>query len=178
VSASLVVCDFDGTLVALDVDWGGVRAQLADAAARVGVTAPARGVSALLAAIDEACPTEGERCRHLGAAAESAAARRGSRNLGLLDALAGASVAILTNNSRAAVQAALPRLGLRPLAIVGREDAPPKPDAAGLRLLLERCDSAANAALLVGDAPADFAAAAAAGVRAMHVRDVGERWAA
>lgn len=177
-STHLVVCDFDGTLVALDVDWDGVRAELADAAARVGVTAAVHGVTALLAAIECASAVEGERCRRLVAAAEAAAARRGSRNLGLLDALAGEQVAILTNNSRRAVEAALPRLALRPLAIVGREDAAPKPDPMGLRLLLERCERDAGAAILVGDAPADFAAAAAAGVRAVHVRDLGERWAA
>lgn len=173
---ALVVCDLDGTLVRLAVDWVDVRARLALEAGRVGV--PAGPVSATLGAIADACPLAGERTHTLVAEAEVAGARRGARNVGLVDRLGGVPVAILTNNSRRAAEAALPRLGLRPRGVVGREDAPPKPDPAGLRALLERCAVPADRALMVGDAAADFAAAAAAGVRAVHVRDLGERWVA
>ena len=84
----------------------------------------------------------------------------------------GARIGILTRNGREIADATLAAAGLadlfEPASIVGRECAVPKPDPAGVRLLLDRWGADPDDALVVGDGRFDLEAAVAAGCPAVH----------
>jgi len=93
----------------------------------------------------------------------------------LLDTLAGrGTLAVLTNKPIGATQAILDGLGLAPyfggLVLGGDGPHPRKPDASGLRQLMERTGSAAGRTLMIGDSVVDFRTAVAAGTRACVCR--------
>ena len=73
---------------------------------------------------------------------------------------------VLTRNSRAIARATLHCLGLGPYVrdTVGREDAHPKPDPAGIHALRARWGCTLDRTLMVGDFHFDVWAGAAAGV--------------
>ncbi|WP_228276822.1 HAD family hydrolase [Marinobacter sp. JSM 1782161] len=84
----------------------------------------------------------------------------------LLDHLrdAGVPVAILTRNSRAAVAATDAALSLGVELILTRDDAPPKPDPAGLLHIAETLGVAADRMAYVGDFIDDLTTARRAGM--------------
>ncbi|HZO95742.1 MAG TPA: HAD hydrolase-like protein [Gaiellaceae bacterium] len=171
-----MVCDLDGTLVRLGVDWDAVRVCL-----RRLVGARAGGVAQLL-----------RRARAAGLRAEAEAvveraeldaAGRCEVNEALLALLAAVParvpVAVCSANGRRPVGRALARAGLdgRVAAVVGREDVErgkPAPD--GLLALLDRFGARRARTVLVGDSELDERAAAAARVRFVDVAAVGVRW--
>jgi 3-amino-5-hydroxybenzoic acid synthesis related protein len=78
--------------------------------------------------------------------------------------------AVVTSKRARAASQAIQVLGLTPwiATAVGAEDAPrPKPAPDPVRLALQRLDAAPAAAVMIGDAPLDIAAAQAAGVRSV-----------
>jgi len=89
-----------------------------------------------------------------------------------LDALAGRSLAVLTNKPGGLSRAILAGLGVadRFVRVVGGGDGPAsKPDPAGLAFLMGEFDATPAQTLMVGDSPVDVATARAAGVEIVGV---------
>lgn len=184
----LVVLDLDGTLVRLDVDWQDIREQIARTVAACAPSAAGRvspGVHATLTALGEHRAWEAlQACEQLVAEAERRAAAEAPVNRALLRWLftsaPTARVAILTLNDRGAALAATAGLGLDdrldPLDVLGRGDAPAKPDPRGLLRVLARHGVAPAGALLIGDSETDHACGAAAGVSTLDVSAIGAEW--
>jgi phosphoglycolate phosphatase len=78
----------------------------------------------------------------------------------------GIGVAIVTRNSRVAVEQLLARVPLPFDVLLTRSDVPaPKPDPSHLRMALDCLGVAADEAVMIGDHPMDVVAGRAAGVR-------------
>lgn len=92
----------------------------------------------------------------------------------LLEHLSGAGcmLGILTRNSRSNALRCLERIEVMhlfdPACILGREEAPPKPDPGGILSLLGGWQLGPDAAVMVGDFRFDLEAGRAAGVRTVH----------
>jgi HAD superfamily hydrolase (TIGR01509 family) len=90
-------------------------------------------------------------------------------------------VAILTRNSRANAIISLTAIGgqqfFRDDCIVGRDEATPKPDPAGIHLLAQRLGHPAHSCLMIGDYVHDLNAGRNAGCFTVHLcHKGGERW--
>lgn len=101
----------------------------------------------------------------------------------LLEALAGrgARLGILTRNSREIALVTLSHLGLRDYfeatAIIGRDEALPKPEPDGIRKLAAHWGAEPSATVMVGDYLFDLQAGRAAGAATVHVDRTGSfRW--
>lgn len=101
----------------------------------------------------------------------------------LLESLAsrGARLGILTRNSREIALVTLSHLGLRDYfeasAIIGRDEALPKPEPDGIRKLAVQWGAEPSAAVMVGDYLFDLQAGRAAGAATIHVDRTGSfRW--
>ncbi len=79
----------------------------------------------------------------------------------------GISTAVLTRNSRETTERTLKRWGLRFSQIVTREDAPPKPDPAGVRLIADRWGLPVQQIIVIGDYLFDLQAGRRAGMRSV-----------
>lgn len=92
----------------------------------------------------------------------------------------GCRLGILTRNLRELALLSLEAIGLAdcfdPHDVLGREDAPPKPDPAGLHLLAERWAVDPARLTMVGDYLHDLACARAAGAQAVLVNLPANRW--
>lgn len=93
-------------------------------------------------------------------------------------ATAGCMLGILTRNSRNNALRCLERIGVMhlfdPACILGRGEAPPKPDPGGILTLLADWQLPADAAVMVGDFRFDLEAGRAAGVRTVHFDPSGQ----
>lgn len=160
-----VVFDLDGTLVRAEHDYAEWKRELGlprDLAVLEGIaTLPPEAADRALRAIDAWEQAE----------ADGAVALDGAR--ALLDAWAaeGARLGIVTRNTRATALRALRAAGLSDRfaedAVVGRDEAPPKPAPDGIRRLLVGWSIAPRDAAMVGDFRFDLVAARAAGVWAV-----------
>jgi HAD superfamily hydrolase (TIGR01549 family) len=158
----LLVFDFDGTLLHLDVDWGDLRAQLGgDPDEPLGAV-----IQRLAIAGDD----------RLGLVTGAELAGLGQRRLDdeavrvLVELRSRYEIAVYTRNSRDVVRRAVAGTPLADIHVVGREDCPLlKPDPAGLRLVLSHFGIAADNAAVVGDTYHDVQAAHAAGAHAVVV---------
>jgi HAD superfamily hydrolase (TIGR01549 family) len=95
----------------------------------------------------------------------------------------GASMGILTRNSREIALLTLKAIGADSFFdacdVLGRDEAPPKPDPAGILHLLDGWNAAACRSVMVGDYLFDLQAGRAAGAFTVHVgRPDGQRWPA
>ena len=72
---------------------------------------------------------------------------------------------MLTRNSRETTERTLNRWGLSFSQIVTREDAPPKPDPAGVRLIARRWGLPTHQIIVIGDYLFDLQAGRRAGMR-------------
>ncbi len=79
----------------------------------------------------------------------------------------GISTAVLTRNSRETTERTLNRWGLSFSQIVTREDAPPKPDPAGVRLIARRWGLPTHQIIVIGDYLFDLQAGRRAGMRSV-----------
>jgi HAD superfamily hydrolase (TIGR01509 family) len=182
-NAEVVVLDLDNTLVKLEVDWGGLRRELARLARAAGVETRDPGIRALMdGARLPGMETLRSQMEEVLTSAEVAGAE-GPRNEALVAWLDGREpppqVSILSLNSRAAVHRALKanRLDHRVSFVVAREDVTHgKPDPEGMRLLAERHEVEPERMLLVGDAETDRLSAERAGARFVHVEEIGVEW--
>ncbi len=97
----------------------------------------------------------------------------------MLAALAagGCLLGVLTRNTRENALYSLQRLGVSelfdPACVLGRHEAPAKPDPGGILNLLQRWQLAPNAAVMVGDFRFDLEAGRAAGVATIHFDPTG-----
>lgn len=92
-----------------------------------------------------------------------------------------ARLGIVTRNSSAVARMTLEAIGVLhyfcPDWILGRDDAPPKPDPAGIRHLQEQWQAKADDLVMVGDYLYDLQAGRSAGALTIHVgRPDGLRW--
>ena len=92
----------------------------------------------------------------------------------------GCRLGILTRNLRELAMISLEAIGVAdcfdPADVLGREDAAPKPDPAGLHLLAARWTVDPARLTMVGDYAYDLACARAAGAQAVLVSQPGNRW--
>lgn len=153
------IFDLDGTLVDSRLDFAAMRRDLAfdpgapilEAIAQIGDATERRRLEAIVHA-------------HECAGADRATPYPGAHELLAALAARGIPVAIFTRNSREITLRTLARAGLDVPLVVSREDAPPKPDPAGLFLILKRWGLAPHEALFIGDYLFDLEAGRRAGV--------------
>lgn len=154
-----VIFDLDGTLIDSRLDFDAMRREMGFPEGQLIL----EGVTAL---------PEGER-RNRCLAILHEHERRGAESAtmmpGALEMIAGLSarsfpMAILTRNSRAMTRLALQRLQLDFSQVLTREDAPPKPDPAGLRHICQVWQMRVDEVLFVGDYLFDLRAGRAAGM--------------
>ncbi len=164
-----VVFDLDGTLVQQELDFEAMRRE-------IGLATGSPLLEALDALAGEASVFAWTVLqRHERAAALAARLNPGvAEFLGWLDARA-VRRAILSRNSRAAVDLVLGRWDLRFDPIVTREDAPYKPNPQGLWQICEAWQLAPAEVLMVGDYLYDLQAGQNAGVRTALVTH-GRAW--
>ncbi len=79
----------------------------------------------------------------------------------------GISAAILTRNSRESTDRTLARLNLSFSPVITREDAPPKPDPAGVRMIAASWGLPAHEVIVIGDYLFDLQAGRGAGMRSI-----------
>jgi len=162
--------DFDGTLAWLDVDIDAVRRDVAELFEPHGIR---RDFSPLLATIDAAAKELGDggtsvrsEALELVTAAELSVASQVRPREGAREALERAakkgSVAIVTNNSRRAVRAALEAMSIDDVVVVGREDGAVKPSHALMVEARRALGTGAGLYRMIGDSPTDVLAARAA----------------
>ncbi|WP_207062173.1 HAD family hydrolase [Motiliproteus sp. SC1-56] len=163
------IFDLDGTLTRPVHDFVAIRRQLgvpSDEGILEYIQAqPAPRRKALSGALD---------------AIERDLARRSEANEGVLALLEvleqrGVELAILTRNRRAAVEITLHRLGVHhlfaPACILACDDAPPKPDPAGIHRLLAYWQAPPQQCLIIGDYCFDLEAGVRAGIGTVHFQD-------
>lgn len=93
----------------------------------------------------------------------------------------GAKLGILTRNDKEIALLTLKTIGMghyfSDSNVLGRNDAPPKPDPAGIHYLLDEWGAAPSDAVMVGDYLFDLQAGRAAGTATVHVgRPDGKSW--
>ena len=169
------VFDLDGTLTLPVHDFGMIRRELAipdgaDILGHLG-TLDAEEAARRHRILDE---IERE-------LAESATASPGAQELLEHLASSGVRVGILTRNSRDVALLTLEAIGVRHLFqaedVLGRAEAPPKPDPAGILQLSEQWQSRSERLVMVGDYLFDLQAGRSAGAVTIHVaRPDGQRW--
>ncbi len=168
------VFDMDGTLTVAMHDFAAIRRAL-----------DVRDDEDILAHIAALCDVDArakrawllEHERELAHAAQPAAG-----SVDLLRALAarGCRLGILTRNLRELALITLTTIGVAdcfdPADVLGREDAAPKPDPAGLHQLASRWSVQTSELAMVGDHAYDLACARAAGATAVLVNLPGHPW--
>lgn len=163
-----VIFDLDGTLVESGLDFAAIRREMDIGAAPILET-----LAGLREDRRQACVAI--LARHEWQGADRATPIAGSRQwLDFLDQQ-GIARGILSRNSRAIIDHTLQRCALPFEDTVGREDAIPKPDGAGIVLLCQRWGLAPREILMVGDFRYDLEAGRHAGaVTALVTR--GKAW--
>ncbi|WP_027857111.1 HAD family hydrolase [Marinobacterium jannaschii] len=110
--------------------------------------------------------------------ASQAQAAEGARELTALLAEQGVALGILTRNTREVAIRSLTAIGIAGYfeeeAILGRDEARPKPDAHGIEVLLNQWDISPERSVMVGDFKYDLEAGKGAGSATVHV-DAGDR---
>jgi HAD superfamily hydrolase (TIGR01509 family) len=162
------VFDLDGTLVTQDLDFAAIRREIG-----LPVGQP------LLEALDRMSGRELEAAagildRHERAAAASAILNPGVAEFVTWLAELGVKKAVLSRNSRRSVQEVLGRCGLEFDLIVAREDAPYKPDPAGIIHICSAWGVHPAEVAMIGDYLYDVQAGRHAGARTAlitHGRD-------
>lgn len=110
--------------------------------------------------------------------ADKASAQPGADELLKGLAASGATLGICTRNGKGIAHATLDACGLRHYFeddnVVSRDCCAPKPDAAGVNLLLQRWNTGPDTAVMVGDYLFDLEAGRNAGVTTVHLDVAGE----
>jgi HAD superfamily hydrolase (TIGR01549 family) len=154
-----VVFDLDGTLVVQHLDFEAMRRE-------IGLPAG----TPLLEALDRMHGEERAAAMAVIRRNELAAAETAVLNPGVADFLGwlderGVRRAVLSRNMRVAVDRVLSRCGLSFDPVLAREDAPYKPNPAGVRQICEAWQLAPAEVLMVGDYLYDLQAGRGAGTR-------------
>ena len=157
-----VIFDLDGTLVDSRLDFDAMRREMG---LPVGIPI-LEGLASVPDGPDRDRMLEILRTHELRGADEAQPFE------GVIDFLAhldqrGIPRAILTRNSRESTQRTLDRWNLTFSQIVTREDAPPKPDPTGVRLIAERWAISPHEIIVIGDYLFDLQAGRRAGMRSI-----------
>jgi HAD superfamily hydrolase (TIGR01509 family) len=153
-----VIFDLDGTLVDSGLDFDEMRREME--------LEPGLPLLEALATLSE---PRAKHCRAILERHERAGAERARLMPGVAEMLAalhdrGILRAVFTRNAREITLATLDRLKLDFETIVGREDAPPKPDPAGIWRICEAWNLSRRQVAMVGDYAFDIEAGRRAGV--------------
>lgn len=154
-----IIFDLDGTLVDSRLDFDQMRAEM-DLPPGLPV----------LEAIEQMAEPRASECREILARHEWAGVERATAMPGVIELLEQLHalqlrLAVLTRNSRAIADATLQRCGLRFDEVIGREDAPAKPDPTAILQLCKRWQLAVTEVAIVGDYRFDLEAGRRAGSR-------------
>lgn len=154
-----IIFDLDGTLVDSALDFDQMRCEM-----------DLPPGTPILEALEKMPLERAERCRAILARHEEAGARRATLMPGVAELLAELDRrrlrrAILTRNTRHLAHEVLERFGLQFDPILAREDAPAKPDPAGLLHVCEAWNLTPAEVVMVGDYRFDIEAGRAAGMR-------------
>ncbi len=154
-----LIFDLDGTLVDSSLDFEQMRREM-------GLPPE----SPLLESLAKMSAADAERChailqRHEGAGAERAVLMPGVAAFLTEAATRGIRCAVFTRNGREVARRTLERLGLRFEIVVAREDAPIKPDPAGIRAICKSWELSPDEVAMVGDYRFDIIAGRQAGVK-------------
>ena len=158
-----IIFDMDDTLIESPLDFDAIRADL-------GFGEGQLILETIESLDDDVRQTE---CRRILREHERRAAQQCKVISGVEEFLAelnrrGMLTAVLTRNSRETVELVFSRLQLAGFdQILTREDAPPKPDPAGLKLICERWNIDASEVLFFGDFWFDIEAARRAGAHSV-----------
>jgi HAD superfamily hydrolase (TIGR01509 family) len=156
-----VIFDLDGTLVDSRLDFDRMRREMGIA-----------GSQTLLEALAEMPPERAQRCWEILLEHE----RRGAEVATLLPGVPefveslrarGLACGVVTRNSREPTLALLARLGLVFDPVLGRDEAPPKPDPAALVHIAQAWGHAPRECVMIGDFRYDIEAARRAGMHAV-----------
>ena len=154
-----VIFDLDGTLVDSRLDFEAIRRDM-------GLPA---GIPILEAVEQTSSSSERERLQTILHRHELAGAEQATLFEGVIEFLQwletnGLRRAVLTRNSRASTDIVLARLGLAFDMVLTREDAPPKPDPAGLLVISRAWNIPPAELLFCGDYVFDLEAGSRAGM--------------
>src|SRR5262245_19958284 len=155
-----VIFDLDGTLIDSGLDFDRMRLDMA--------FGPGQFILETLESLPEGDRKEECRAilrRHEHHGALTATLMPGARELVAELRQCAIALGILTRNSREMTDLALRRLELALHPVLTRDDAPPKPDPAGLIAICRRWDVAAADVIFVGDFQFDLLAGRRAGMK-------------
>lgn len=155
-----IVFDLDGTLVDSGLDFDLMRSEMG--------LSPGQPVLEAITAMAEpqASACRAILARHEWAGVDRATAMPGARELLHELQTRRVQLAVLTRNRRAIADATLERCGLQCFPhVLGREDAPAKPDPAAIWMLCERWSLSPGEVAMVGDYRFDLEAGRRAGSR-------------
>jgi HAD superfamily hydrolase (TIGR01549 family) len=139
----------------------------------------------ILAVLKKACEPEKQRLTKKLDELEEFYARKASPALGvqrLIKTLAteGCKLGIFTRNTKDMAILSLEAIGVGQYfdheSIIGRDEAPHKPDPQGLFVLLNQWQSNIDDSVMVGDFKYDLAAGKAAGITTIHIYNDEQRW--
>jgi HAD superfamily hydrolase (TIGR01549 family) len=158
VPTQAVIFDLDGTITQSFLDFDAIRRE-------IGMAVEGEPILEAMACMDAAQLAYTHR---ILAVHEERAVAASELNDGAAELLAllqtrGIPVGILTRNKRENAQAVAAKHGLRFNAIVGRDDAPVKPDPTGVFMLCKRFGACPTQTVVVGDYLFDVLCANAAG---------------
>ncbi len=156
-----VIFDLDGTLVDSQLDFDRMRREM-------GI----EGSPPILEALAEMPADRAERCWEILLAHERRGAELAVPFPGVpefLQSLAehGLSRGVVTRNRRASTLTLLARLGLQFDPVLGRHEAPPKPDPTALLQICHAWSAAPRECVMIGDYRFDIEAARRAGMHAV-----------
>jgi HAD superfamily hydrolase (TIGR01549 family) len=158
-----IIFDLDDTLVASGLDFQCMRREME--------LPPGLPILEALAAMPE---PRASLCRAILHRHEQAGADRATTLPGVREFLSeladrGIHTAVFSRNSHALCRATLNRLELPIELVIGREDAPPKPDPAGIWKICETWGLHSSQVLMIGDFDFDIEAGRRAGARTVFV---------
>jgi HAD superfamily hydrolase (TIGR01549 family) len=154
-----VIFDLDGTLVDSKLDFVAMRKDLGFAANI--------DILETISAVDDQIERkrlEGIVHLHELAGANRAISFPGAHEILTLLSKNKIPVGVFTRNSRSTAEHTLKRVGLKISLIIAREDAPPKPDPAGLHLIIDNWGIKPHETLFIGDDIFDLDAGHRAGI--------------
>ena len=157
-----IIFDLDGTLVDSRLDFDAMRHEMG---LPTGIPI-LEGLAAIPDGLDRERMLDVLRRHELRGADESVPFEGVLEFLGHVNDM-GISTAVLTRNSRETTERTLKRWGLSFSQIVTRDDAPPKPDPTGNRLIAERWGLPVHQIIVIGDYLFDLQAGKRAGMRSV-----------
>lgn len=155
-----IIFDLDGTLIDSKLDFEAIRRDLG--------LAPSTPILEAIESIQDFASQQ--QARQILHSHEIMGALQAAPFVGVNDFLGwlreqSIQTAVLTRNSRASVDVALARTNLTFSQVITREEAPPKPDPAGLELICHRWQIPKHEVLFFGDYLFDLEAGERAGIK-------------